>query len=154
MSSPRPYSPRDGGRFMVMRGLLFLFCPFPALFDSCTLGVIAVLRVKGKIVQHLTGKIQTLSTIKESFILTANSYPTFTMKWMSFCGDATAASGFLSENTVDTAKTTSGINNVFLIKLFFHSNLFRISYLDIRYYYFTSTNFSAYTESLLLDGAL
>ena len=100
--------------------LLFLFCPFLALFNSCTMRVISVLRVKGIIVQHLTRDIRAFSTMKETFILTTDGYRTFTMKWMSVCCNTTAAPSSLSEHAIDTAKTTSCINYTFLIKLLFY----------------------------------
>jgi len=71
-------------------------------------------------VQHLTGEIRTFSAMQETFILTTDSYRTFTMKRMSVCCNTTAAPSPLSELAIDTAKTTSCIDYAFLIELFFH----------------------------------
>jgi hypothetical protein len=76
--------------------------------------------VKGIIMQHLTGEIRALSAMQETFILTADSYSTLTMKRVSVCGNATAASGALSEYATGTDKTTSCINYIFFVKFFIH----------------------------------
>ena len=84
-------------------------------------------RVKGVIVQHLAGEIRAFSTMKEPSILTADGYSTFTMKRMSVCFDAAAAPGFLSKNTIDTAKATSCINYEFLVRKSVHLKVLLIS---------------------------
>ena len=69
-----------------------------------------MLRVKGIIVQHLTGDIRALSTMKKALVLATNGYSTLTVKWMSFCGNTTTTPGPLSVAATGTTKTTSGVN--------------------------------------------
>jgi hypothetical protein len=80
-----------------------------------------VLRVKGKIVQHLTRELRAFSAMKEALILTADGYRTLTMKWMSVCSNTTTAPSSFPEHAIDTAKTTPCINCPFLCEFYFHS---------------------------------
>ena len=69
-----------------------------------------MLRVKGIVVQHLTGDIRALSTMKKTLVLTTDGYSTLTVEWMSVCGDTPPAPGPLSVGATGTTKTTSGVN--------------------------------------------
>jgi hypothetical protein len=100
--------------------LLFLFYPFPALFNSCTLRVISMFRVQGKIMQQPAGELRAFPAIKEAFVLAADGQTTFAMEWVPVGGDTAATPGALSERAIDTAQAASCIN---LNKLLFHVSL-------------------------------
>jgi hypothetical protein len=70
--------------------------------------------------QQLTWELRAFSAMKETFILTADGYGTFAMKWMPVCRNTTTAAGFLSERAIDTTETASRINYAFLVILFCH----------------------------------
>ena len=66
------------------------------LFDSGTVGRIAMLRVTGILCQHVAGDLGALTAVKEAFFLAAGGHGTFAVERMSFrLNTAAAAAGFL-----------------------------------------------------------
>jgi hypothetical protein len=108
--------PKEGG--YSTKQSKFYLVPFPYLFDPLT--IVSVLWIKGIIVQHLTRKIRTFSTMKETFTLATVSYRTFTMKRMAVrCNTATAPGPFF-ERAIETMKSASCIDYKFLVTIFLH----------------------------------